>query len=246
MEQKRYKSQILSPPTKSGGVFSDIRHFLLHRPKIPTLIKFNSEAERENYSYRILQRLEVGVTDYRILNIHKIGVNAPAKYVFEELLKWNGDSTCWPNNIAQVARQQEQLEHLNLYLFGRKKYPAWLRNGLLGLKYIPLFKLDAINLQKTPDELGSDNARYLLYKCSGGYPIGVFTMYVRSSIKDLNEKEQSQLFLMVGFNFYGKENWSDKKIINRTWELVHNRVTSNVLNRIKQLSEWRFDKIKNG
>lgn len=92
----------------------------------------------------------------------------------------------------------------------------------------------------------ADNARYLLYKCSGGYPIGVFTMYVRSSIKDQNEKEQSQLFLMVGFNFYGKEGWSDKKIINRTWELIHNRVNSNVLNRIKQLSEWRFDKIKRG
>ncbi|MCF8244156.1 MAG: hypothetical protein K9J37_03750 [Saprospiraceae bacterium] len=237
---------MLNPPAKSEGFLSDIRHFLLHRPELPTLIKFNTKEEREDYSFRILQRLDIGVSEYRILNIHHIGVNAPAKYVFEELLKWNGDSTCWPNHIAQVARKHEQLEHLNIYLFGWKKYPAWLKNGLFGLKYIPLFKMDAINLHKIPDAVEADNARYLLYKCSGGYPIGVFTLYVRSSIENLQEEEQSQLFLMVGFNFYGKENWSELKLINRTWELIHNRVTSNVLNRIKQLSEWRFEKIKNG
>jgi len=106
--------------------------------------------------------------------------------------------------------------------------------------------LKAIIIKKIPDPTGSDNARYLLYKSSGGYPIGVFTMYVRSSIANQQEMEQSQLFLMVGFNFYGKENWSKRKIINRIWESIHDRVTSNVLNRLKQLSEWRFEKIKVG
>lgn len=106
--------------------------------------------------------------------------------------------------------------------------------------------LKAIIIKKIPDPAGPDNARYLLYKSSGGYPIGVFTMYVRSSIANEQEMEQSQLFLMVGFNFYGKENWSKKKIINRIWESIHDRVTSNVLNRLKQLSEWRFEKIKMG
>ena len=240
-QQKKF-----SPPAKSKGLWSDIWYFLLHRPKIPTLIKFDSKGERENFSFRILQRLAIGVSKYKILNIHKIAVDAPAKYVFEELLKWNGDSTCWPNHIAQVNRKQEQLEHLKIYLFGWKKSPAWLKKGLFGSKDIPLFQLDAINLQKTPDAVEADNARYLLYKCSGGYPIGVFTLYVRSSIESLQEEGQSQLFLMVGFNFYGKENWSEMKLINRTWELIHNRVTSHVLNRIKQLSEWRFEKIKGG
>ena len=239
------KTEKLSPPSVSRNIFSDIRYFLLHKPEMPTLIKFNSKTERENYSYRILQRLDIGVTKYRILNIHKIGVNAPAKYVFEELLNWNGDSTCWPNHIAKVERKKNRLENLNIYLFGWTKYPSWLKNSLLD-EPTPLFKLDAIRFQKTPDTADSDNARYLLYECSGGYPIGVFTMYVRSSIEDQQEKEQAQLFLMVGFNFYGKENWSGMKMVNRVWELVHDRVTANVLNRIKQLSEWRFKKIQKG
>ncbi len=246
MSKTIYSQKILSPPSKSKGILSDIRYFLLHKPEIPTLIKFKSKSERENYSYRILQRLDIGVTKYRILNIHKIGVNAPAKYVFEELLKWSGDSTCWPNHIATVARKNNKLEHLDIHLFGWKKYPSWTKKGLFGKDPIPLFKLDVINFQKTPNALDSDNARYLLYKCSGGYPIGVFTMYVRSSIEEQNEKEQAQLFLMVGFNFYGKENLSKIKLVNRMWELIHDRVTSNVLNRIKQLSEWRFEKIQKG
>jgi uncharacterized protein YbjT (DUF2867 family) len=246
VSNRKYPSVKLSPPIKSKGIFSDIRCFMLHKPEIPTLIKFNSESERQNYSYRILQRLHIGVSKYKILNIHKIGINAPAKYVFEELLKWNGDSSCWPNYIAKVSQKNNRLENLSIYLFGWMKYPFWLKNGLFGLNFIPLFKLNAINFQKTPDPMAPDNARYLLYKSSGGYPIGVFAMYVRSSIANQQEEEQSQLFLMVGFNFYGKENWSKRKIINRTWELTHDRVTSNVLNRVKQLSEWRFEKIQNG
>ena len=246
MDKNYYSSKTLNPPSKSKNIFSDIKNFLLHRPEIPTLIKFNSKSERENYSYRILQRLDIGVEKYRILNIHKIGVNAPAKYIFEELLKWNGDSTCWPNHIAKVVRKKNKLENLNIYLFGWKKYPSWSKKGFFKNDPIPLFKLDAIKFQKTPDVLAPDNARYLLFKCSGGYPIGVFTMYVRSSITEQGEKEQSQLFLMVGFNFYGKEKLSKNKLINSVWEMIHDRVTSNVLNRLKQLSEWRFEKIQLG
>ena len=81
--------------------------------------------------------------------------------------------------------------------------------------------------------MGSDNARFLLYECSGGYPIGIFTIYVRSSIANQQETEQSQLFMMVGFNFYGKENWSKANLFNRIWESIHDR-------------EWRFEKIKHG
>ena len=246
MGNKRHNSKELSPPSKSKGIFSDIRYFMLQKPEIPTLVKFNSESERQNYSYRILQRLDIGVSKYKILNIHKIGINVPAKYVFEELLKWNGDSSCWPNYIAKVAQKNNKLENLSIYLFGWMKFPSWLKNGLLGLNFIPLFKLNAIKFQKTPNPTAHDNARYLLFESSGGYPIGIFTMYVRSSIADQQEKEQAQLFLMVGFNFYGKESWSKRKLINRTWELIHDRVTSNVLNRVKQLSEWRFEKIQNG
>jgi len=246
LTNERIQSMALKPPKRSKGILSDIRYFLLQKPDIPTLINFNTISERKNYSYRILQRLGIEVSTYRILNIHKIGVNVPAKYIFEELLKWNGDSTCWPNYIAKVVKRNNKLENLYIYLFGWTKFPSWIKNSLLGRSFIPLFMLKAIIIKKIPDPTGSDNARYLLYKSSGGYPIGVFTMYVRSSIANQQEMEQSQLFLMVGFNFYGKENWSKRKIINRIWESIHDRVTSNVLNRLKQLSEWRFEKIKVG
>ena len=51
--------------------------------------------------------------------------------------------------------------------------------------------------------------------------------------------------IVQGFNFYGNEKWQEKrKLVNILWELLHNRVTSNVLNRIKQLAEWRIANIK--
>ena len=235
-----------SPPGQSKSIFSDIKNFLIHKPSIRTLVRFKSHTEREDYTYRILQRLDVGVTKYNILNIHKIGVNAPVKYIFEEIIKWDGDSTCWPNHLAKVIRDHNQLEHLDMYLFGISKFPVRLKKILKRFKLIPFFSLKAIHFHKIPDTLTPDNSRYLLYECTGGYPIGVFTMYVRSSIAEEEEKEQSQLFLMVGFNFYGRKNWSNLRLINRLWESIHDRVTNNVLFRIKQLSEWRFDKIQNG
>lgn len=236
----------LRPPHKSTNIFNDIRYFLINKPEVPTLIHFNSTLERENYTYRILQRLGVEVSSFKILNIHKIGINAPAKYIFEELLKWDGDSSCWPNYIAKVVSRDHSLEKLYIYLFGWVNFPSWIKNSLFGRTFIPLFMLNAITIKRIPDFGGSDNARYLLYNCSGGYPIGVFSMYVRSSIADQNEKEQAQLFLMVGFNFYGKEKWSNRNLINRMWEAIHDRVTLNVMHRFKQLCEWRFEKIKKG
>ncbi|WP_372639678.1 hypothetical protein [Ancylomarina sp.] len=237
---------VLRPPNKSTNIFTDIRYFLIHKPEIPTLIHFNTILERENYTYRILQRLGIEVSSFKILNIHKIGINAPAKYIFEELLKWDGDSSCWPNHIAKVVNRNNSLENLSIYLFGWMKFPSWIKKSLLGRSFIPLFSLNAISIKKIPDPVGTDNARYLLYKSRGGYPIGVFSMYLRSSIPDLEETEQSQLFLMVGFNFYGKEKWSNRNLINRMWEAIHDRVTLNVMNRFKQLCEWRFEKLKQG
>ncbi len=236
--------QVKGPPDKSNGILSDINSFFLNTPKTPTLIKFQSKSERQDYSQRIMQRLDINVNDYGILNIHQIGINAPVKYIFEELLKWNGDSTCWPNYIAKVDKVDNHLERIRIFLFGKTKYPFGLKNGILGLKFIPLFNLSAIHFQRLPDPVNFDNARYLLYKCSGGYPVGVFSMYVRSPISEQHEKEQTQLFFLVGFNFYGHKNWSKGNIINKIWELIHDRVTSNTMNRFKQLCEWKFEKIR--
>jgi len=234
-----------APPKRSKGILTDIRYFALHKPAIPTLIKFTTEAEREDYSHRIMQRTGIDITKYSVLNIHRIGIEIPVRYVFEELLQWDGNSTCWPNHIATVYRMDGQLEHIQIFLFGWRKYPFRLKKSFFGLKYIPLFNLNAKKFQHVPGP-SDDNARYLLYDSSGGYPIGMYTMYVRSAVEERGEVEQAQLFFAVGFNFYGKESRSKINIVNKVWEKIHNRVTRNVLNRFKQLCEWRFQRIQDG
>jgi len=230
---------IKSPPSVSKSIFSDIKLFLFNKPKERTLVKVDSSSKKQNYTHSILQRIEIDVDKYKVLNIHRIGIEAPASYVFNELLNWNGESKCWPNHIAKVSRVNNKIEQIKIYLFGRD-------NFLFGKNLFHLFNLNAIKIQKNPISTDFDNARYLLYECSGGYPIGIFAMYVRTSIPERREKELSQIFFVVGFDFYGK-NWGKRKSpFNILWEKIHNRVTENVLNRFKQLSEWRFEKLQNG
>jgi hypothetical protein len=227
-------------PGKSRGIWSDSWRFLLRRPAISTLIDSNSEANREKYSRRIKQRLGVCVADYAILNIHRIGIEAPTAYVFEELQDWNEVARCWPGHIAKLERIEGSLEQIHVLLFGRRKPLLGLKSKLLGLNVAPLFKMKEVKLQEAPSPSDVDNARYLLYKCRGGYPIGIFSLYVRSSIAQEGETEETQVFMVVGFNFYGRKDWPRTHIINRVWELIHNRVTSNVLNRLKRLCEVRM------
>lgn len=238
--------QVKKPPSRSRGFLTDVSYFLLHRPEQPTLIKFETAEERDYYNLRVMQRTGIDPNHYSVLNIHKIGVEAPVSYVFNELLQWNGDSTCWPNHIARVDRIDNDLKRIQIHPFGWKKYPFRFMKSFFGFKLIPLFLLNAIQIKKVPDPFDFDNARYLLYKCSGGYPIGIYTMYVRSSIPAMGETAQAQLIFAVGFNFYGKEDWQrHRKWVSKVWESIHNRVTANVMNRIKQLSEWRIDTIQN-
>ncbi|OQY28648.1 MAG: hypothetical protein B6244_06275 [Candidatus Cloacimonetes bacterium 4572_55] len=160
------KTGLRNPVLKSSGTLSDIRYFFLNKPKIDTLIRFKTESDRQNYSQRILQRLGMKVTDYSILNIHQIGIQVPVRYVFEELLKWNGDSTCWPNYLAKVVRIEDRLENIQIFLFGRTKYPFGLKKGPFGLHFVPLFNLNAIKFQRLPDPHDFDNARYLQRRLS--------------------------------------------------------------------------------
>jgi hypothetical protein len=220
------------PPKKSRNIFTDIRYFLLHRPTRRTLIEFSDDTAREDYGHQIGQRTGINATQYSVLNIHRIGIEVPVRYVFEELLSWDGDSTCWPNHIATVDRLDGQLEKIQIYLLGFKKFK-------------PLFVLDAIKFQHVPG-ISDDNARYLLFDSHGGYPIGFFAMYVRSPIPEQKETEQAQLLFAVGFDFYGKVRGLDIRFINKIWEKIHNRVTSNILNRFKQLCEWRFQRLQDG
>ncbi len=234
------------PPSGSTGIFSDMRYFFLNKPEYQTKIRFQSEEERIVYRQSILQRTGIGMNEYSVLNIHRIGIETPATFVFEELLKWNGDSSCWPNHIAKVTLKDGELQNIKVNLFGWPKNPFSHKKGLSVLNLFHLFNMTALKIQKTPAPFDFDNARFLLYECSGGYPIGVFSMYVRSSIPERGEKEMSQLFMMVGFNFYGSEKLSKLNIVNKTWQAIHNRVTSNTMCRFKQLCEWRFEKFVNG
>ena len=233
------------PPSRSKGLVTDVIYFLLHKPAQATLIKYDTVEERDDYNQRVMQRTGIDPNRYSVLNIHKIGIEAPVSYVFNELLQWNGDSTCWPNHIAKVDRFENDLNRISIQPFGWKKYPLNFMKSFFGFKLIPLFLLNAIQIKKVPDSFDFDNARYLLYECSGGYPIGIYVMYVRSSIPTMGETAQSQLIFAVGFNFYGKEDWQRRrKLVNKIWESIHNRVTANVLNRVKQLGEWRIDTIQ--
>jgi len=166
-----------------------------------------------------------------VLNIHRIGIEAPVREVFEELLVWNGDSTCWPNHLAKVERIGGSLDDVHV--------------SLLDIRFLRLFSLHPVKMQTDPGG-EFDSARYLLYGCGGGYPIGVFCLYVRSAIAAAGEQGKTQFFLAVGFDFYGKRNWSRRNPIYRTWAAIHNRVTANVLNRFKQLCEWRFEQLQKG
>jgi len=219
----------LNPPGRDG-LISDIRSFVLNRPPVPTLIDFDSDTAREEYSHRIAQRLGIDVSQYAVLNVHRVGIEAPTRHVFEELLRWDGSPSYWPNRIVKVERSDDNPGQLEFFLFGRS----------------PLFRMDLAAAQHLPEKSNFDNARYLLYDCSGGYPVGICGIYVRSPIADLGETEQAQTFFAVGFNFYGKRRWTGQRVVNRLWEGVHNRVTSNVLTRFKQQCEEGFRRVQAG
>ena len=233
------------PPSRSESLFRDVLNFVLHRPQMATLIEFASRRKREDYTHRILQRIGVDVTSYSMLNLHKIGIDVPVQHTFREVLAWDGDSSCWPNRIAKLERVTGEINHLRIRPLGITRFPFG-SNSRLGWNVSPLFELNALKIQEAPRDLDPDNARYILFSCEGGYPIGVFVLYVRSSIAHQGETGRSQVFLGVGFNFYGRQNLSRLKPLNWLWEWIHNRVTANVLSRFKQLCEWRFERLQAG
>lgn len=233
------------PPSISKGILTDLSYFFLSKPKYETFIKFDSAEERYDYNQRIMQRIEIDTNEYSILNLNKIGIDAPVNHIFNELLQFKGNPSCWPNHIAKVDRINNDYRHIRILPFGWKRYPFKSMKSFLGIPIIPLFLLNSLRVKEVPDNYDFDNARYLVYECTGGYPIGILAIYIRSSIPEMGETSKSQLIFGVGFNFFGKQKWQkNKKLVSKLWEWVHNRVTANVLNRIKQLSEWRLEMIE--
>lgn len=238
------EGDVTNPPFRSQHLFSDLWYFMLKKPETSTQIPFRTNEQRINYNQRILQRFGIETSQFSVLNIHQIGVNVPVHYMFEELLRWNGDSTVWPNHLAQVDRVDDQLDHIRILLLGKKNSIPFLSWFLDKTGLNPLFILKAIRFKHLPDNFDFDNARYLLYDCSGGYPIGFFGLYVRSPIGEMGEVKPTQLFSVVGFNFYGKRSFDRLKLMHHMWEGIHNRVTTHVLYRMKQIGEWRFQQLK--
>jgi len=229
-------------PSPSKGILSDIVNFFIKKPKYQTSIKLDTSAERYEYNQRIIQRIGIDSDQYSVLNINKIGIDAPVNNIFNELILFDGNPRCWPNHIAKVDRVDNDFKNIRMLPFGWKRYPFKFMKSFFGLPLIPLFLLKAIKVKEVPDNFDFDNARYVLYECSGGYPIGFLAIYIRSSIPERGETSKSQLVFGVGFNFFGKKEWQGKrKFISAVWEWAHNRVTANVLNRIKLLSEWRLE-----
>ena len=113
----------------------------------------------------------------------------------------------------------------------------WLR-ARLGADFGTLFLATVVEARRVPDAQDTENARFFLWNCSGGYPIGVFSIFARSRIPERGEVAPTHLFFAVGFNPYGSRNLGRfGGPLRATWQFLHDRVTSNVLNRFKRLCE---------
>ena len=84
-------SGIAAGPADASGLVSDVTGFVFHRPEISTHVAVESDSWREDYTLRIAQRTGVDVSVYSILNIHRIGINAPVEIVFEEVERCQRD-----------------------------------------------------------------------------------------------------------------------------------------------------------
>ena len=210
------------------GLWSDLTTFVLRRPAEQTHIDLSMPGKREIYERRILERLGISVADHQVLNIHKIGIRAAPDFVWNEWARRNPDGHYWPRSIALPAWQDESAEHGKLLLFG--------------LGFSPVFRVDLVRRYEVPLATDPDNARYALYRCSGGYPVGIFAVYIRSRIAAEHEVEPTQMFFLVSFDFFGKKHWLGTHAVRPIWESIHNRVTTHVLNRFKAHCEETLPK----
>ena len=222
-------------PVKSKSFFTDFKHFILNKPPVDSWVKIDTAETREDFDRRILQRTGYETENFHLLNIHKISIDCPVEYVFEEILRWNWKSDCWPNHIARFVRRNGEKNNVSVYLFR----PFTTKKRAWGFR---LFNLRLIKKQEEPLQYHPDNARYLMYESSGGYPIGLFSIYARNSVTEMNESGMTQLFFVVGFDFFGRKFITKIKFIRAIWEGIHNRVTANILNRFKQLCEATFER----
>jgi hypothetical protein len=215
---------------RTQGLWADLTGYVLRRPARPTRVPLPTVARRGDYDDRILQRLGIRVHDYSVLNIHRVGIEAPTALVWETVTRWRPDGGYWPNTLARAEFARHLPRHVEILLLG----------------HIPLFQLDFLRWQTTPGPTDVDNARYLIYRCRGGYPMGVLSIYVRSRIEAEDEVEPTQLFFVVSFDFFGRKNWLNARLARPLWEAIHNRVTGHSLIRFKAHCEAGFAAVQTG
>jgi len=236
-------------PSTIRAVWADVVAYVLRRPSERTHVSARSAEERGDYDARILQRLNISVSDYAVLNIHRVGIDAPVSFVTDMVGQWRPDAGYWPNDLARAVfggSADGRADHVEVFLLGRARSFFGLPRHVFGLDYIPLFRMDIIRRQRVPLPMDVDNARYILYRCTGGYPIGIFSMYVRSNIASLQERERTQLFFVVSFDFFGRKNWLGARAVRPLWEWVHNRVTAHTLTRFRAHCEAAFARLEAG
>jgi len=231
-------------PDVTRSLPADIRCYLFHKGAIDTLVDFQSDEVREDYAQRIAQRVGIDVTQYSVLNIHRIGIEAPVRYVFEEIVRWRGDSPYWPNHVATLQIEEDRPQDVRVVLLGQSI--GGMLSSLTAGRVGTLFRMHLRTARAVPGDADVDNARYFLWDCTGGYPIGIFSVFARSAIAARGEIEPTQLFFAVGFNPHGRRFLSGIRPVRATWEAIHNRVTSNVLNRFKLLCEAGFEAEREG
>jgi hypothetical protein len=240
--EARAGGRVAAVPTNSTSVISDLFGFVLHRPEIPTEVSVESDSWREDYTRRIAERTGVDVSVYSILNIHRIGIDAPVETVFDEVERWEGGSACWPDYLATIEETPGEQDGFRVVFLGRSRLMRWLR-GRFGAEFGTLFVATVVEARRIPDMRDRDNARFFLWNCSGGYPIGVFSIFARSRIPERGEVAPTHLFFAVGFNPYGSQALGNLGgPVRSTWQFIHDRVTSNVLNRFKKLCEAAVSK----
>lgn len=225
---------------KSTSILTDIKYFFFEKPGIETFIKINTPSDREYYNDLVHNRIGEEISNYKLLNIHRIGIQAPAEFIFNELMNWGSDSCWWPNHIAKVNVLDAERSKINIFLFGNLSLKPKKMNRPPGFHLLRLFNLTLIKKEQNRDKQSDENVHFLLYKCSGGYPIGIFNLFTRNSDPERNESGLSQLFMMVGFNPHGIKFLSRIKLITKPWEKIHNRVSSNALFRIKKYCEANY------
>lgn len=229
------------PCKKSNSIISDIKYFFINKPEMNTFIELKSDDDRKRYNKLIYERTGYDVGEYTLLNIHQIGVDTPVDYLFDELMRWNSDTCWWPNHIAKVHVTSNDLSHIDVFLFGKLNFKPGNKIKSPEFHLLRLFNLSILKKIQNPGKNDSvDNAHFLFYKCSGGYPIGVFSLFARKSLPENNEDCESQLFMMVSFNPHGIKSLSKVKLFTKTWEAIHNRVTTNSLTRIKKFCESNY------